>query len=150
MQNQIHVQNPTVHKWLTQRIEFLRGLKSRTEPQELLILLAEKADRSSEEEKKLAALIRADRAALRASKARGAVSKLLRLEKDRQAEEQRKARNHRLIQQGLLLDLANVEGRSPGEILGLLMSAAEGAAPEKWEAWKVKGDAFLAEKVDTK
>lgn len=132
--------------WIAERAAFFRGLKSRTEQQELFLLLLDKPNRNSEEEKKLAALIRADRAAVRASKARSDVAKLLRTEKEKQKEEQRKARNHRLIQQGLLIDLAKLEGRSFGEILGLLLAGAATEDAQKWASWKAKGDALLAEK----
>jgi hypothetical protein len=138
--------NEKLKAWIAERVAFFRGLKSRTEQQELFLLLLDKPNRTSEEEKKLAALIRADRAAVRASKARSDVAKLLRTEKEKQKEEQRKARNHRLIQQGLLIDLAKLEGRSFGEILGLLLAGAATEDPQKWASWKAKGDALLTEK----
>jgi hypothetical protein len=60
----------------------------------------------------------------------------------------RKARNHRLIQQGLLFDLAGLEQRSRGELLGLLLAAAKTEDPQRWAHWKEAGDALLAEKGD--
>ena len=58
---------------------------------------------------------------------------------------ERKTRNHRLIQLGLLVDMAGLEGRSRGEILGCLQS--QSAIPDdKWAEWKRRGDALLAEK----
>lgn len=142
--------NQKLEAWITERVAFLRGLKTRNEQQQLLVLLHEKTNRTPEETKKLTALIRADRAAARASKARNEVAKLLRTEREKQTEEQRKARNHRLIQQGLLIDFANLEDRSPGEVLGLLLTGAATGDPQKWSAWKAKGDALLAEKTDAK
>jgi hypothetical protein len=134
--------------WLNDRITYLKGLKSRTEQQELLVLLAEKPQKTSLEERKLTALIRAEKAALRASKARQEVAKLLNAEKKAAKAEERKARNHRLILQGILFDLSGLEHRSRGELLGMLLSAV-GSDETRWGAWKVKGDALLAEKENT-
>lgn len=141
--------NQNLEAWINNRVAFFRGLKTRNEQQELLVLLHEKINRTPEETKKLTALIRADRAAVRASKARTEVAKLLRTEKEKQAAEERTARNHRLIQQGLLIDFASLQDRSAGEILGLLLTAAATDDPNKWAAWKAKGDTLLAEKTVT-
>ena len=68
--------------------------------------------------------------------------------KRRSVKEERKARAHRLIQQGVLFDLAGLEHRSRGELLGLLLAAAKTEDPQRWAAWKQAGDALLAEKDD--
>jgi hypothetical protein len=39
--------------WLKDRVAYLKGLKSRSEQQELLVLLAEKANRNAQDDKKL-------------------------------------------------------------------------------------------------
>ena len=44
-------------EWLMNRVAFLKGLKSGTEPQQLLVLLAEKPDRSAADNQLLAALV---------------------------------------------------------------------------------------------
>jgi hypothetical protein len=46
--------------WLKGRLAYLRGLKTPSDHQRLLLLLAEKPDRTSENERKLAALVRAE------------------------------------------------------------------------------------------
>jgi hypothetical protein len=61
---------------------------------------------------------------------------------------ERKARAHRLIQQGVLFDLAGLAHRGRGELLGLLLAAAKTEDPHRWAAWKQAGDALLAEKGD--
>ena len=61
---------------------------------------------------------------------------------------ERKARAHRLIQQGVLFDLASLEHRSRGELLGLLLAAAKTDDPQRWVHWKEVGDALLAEKSE--
>ena len=134
--------------WLQKRVAYLKALKGRSEPQALLVLLAEKPDRSSVEDKRLASLVRAERAADRALEARLKVARWMQAEKRQVRDAERKARAHRLIRQGVLFDLAGLEHRSRGELLGLLLAAAKTEDPGRWAAWKQAGDALLAEKGD--
>ena len=76
-------------------------------------------------------------------------SHLINEQKKKSKEEERKARNHRLILQGVLIDLAGLETRSRGELLGILLAAATVNDPERRKNWKEKGEAKLAE-VDAK
>ena len=135
-------------EWLVNRVAFLKGLKSGTEPQQLLVLLTEKPDRSAADNQLLAALVRLEQANDRAAQARLAAAKLIQSSKRRSVKEERKARAHRLIQQGVLFDLAGLEHRSRGELLGLLLAAAKTEDPQRWAAWKQAGEALLAEKGD--
>lgn len=134
--------------WLQDRISYLKVLKSPSEQQSLLILLAEKSARTTQEEKTLSALVRAEKAMLAAAKARQAASQLINSENRKAKEAERKARNHRLIQQGALVDLAGLEGKSRGELMGLLLGAMAITDPQRWADWKTKGDAFLKEVED--
>ncbi|QKJ68299.1 conjugal transfer protein TraD (plasmid) [Deefgea piscis] len=131
--------------WLQDRIAHLKALKNPSEQQSLLILLAEKIERTTQEEKTFSALVRAEKAMLAATKARQAANQLINSENRKAKEAERKARNHRLIQQGALVDLAGLEHRSKGEILGLLLAGAKTIDPEKWASWKISGDTLLAE-----
>lgn len=135
-------------EWLQQRVTYLRSLKARTEHQQLLVLLAEKPDRSAADNQLLAALIRLEQANDRAAQARVAAAKLIQSSKRQSQRAERKARAHRLIQQGVLFDLAGLEHRSRGELLGLLLAAAKTDDPHRWAAWKQAGDALIAEKGD--
>ena len=135
-------------EWLMNRVAFLKGLKSCSEPQQLLVLLAEKPDRSAADNQLLAALVRLEQANDRAAQARVAATKLIQANKRQSAKAERKARAHRLIQQGVLFDLAGLEHRSRRELLGLLLAAAKTEDPQRWAAWKQAGDALLAEKGD--
>ncbi|MEA0692909.1 conjugal transfer protein TraD, partial [Xanthomonas campestris pv. campestris] len=112
--------------------------------QQLLAILYKKANRTEAENKKLAALIKAEKATERALNANAAITKMLNGAK----EDERRARNHRLIQQGILFDLVGLDTRSRGEMLGALIAAVASAKanPEHWATWKAKGDALLAEK----
>lgn len=131
--------------WLQHRITHIKVLKNPSEQQSLLILLAEKTERTNQEEKTFSALVKAEKAMLVAAKARQAASQLINTENRKAKEAERKARNHRLILQGTLIDLAGLEGKSRGEIMGLLLGAAAIADPQRWLDWKIKGDAYLAE-----
>lgn len=131
-------------RWLVERVKYLRRLKAPSEQQRLLILLAEKPDRSPAEGRKLAVLVRAEKADERLGQLRASAARVVSEEKAAA----RKARNHRLIQQGLLFDLAGLEQRSRGELLGLLLAAAKTDDPQRWAHWKEAGDALLAEKGD--
>ncbi len=90
-------------------------------------------------------LVRAEQADERLRKARADVTKLLNAEKTAE----RKARNHRLIQQGLLFDLAGLEHRGRDELLGALLALAKTDDPTRWEQWKAAGKALLAKKGDS-
>jgi len=135
-------------EWLTNRVAYLKSLKALSEPQQLLVLLTEKPDRSAADNQLLAALVRLEQANDRAAQARLAATKLIQSSKRQSAKAERKARAHRLIQQGVLFDLAGLESRSRGELLGLLLAAAKTEDPQRWAAWKQAGDALLAEKGD--
>lgn len=133
--------------WTVERIAYLRSLKSPSEQQLLLVLLSEKND-EPKNEKKLSALIKFEKASVRASKARQAVNNLLHAEEKSTKEAERKARNHRLIQQGLLIDFASLEDWNHGELLGALISMAksDSISLEKRADWKRQGDALISSK----
>jgi hypothetical protein len=130
--------------WEEKRVQYIDGLKKPTEAQQLLSILFKKADRTEAENKKLAVLIKAEKATERALNANAVITKMLSGAK----EEERRARNHRLIQQGILFDLVGLDTRSRGEMLGALIAAVASAKanPEHWATWKAKGDALLTEK----
>lgn len=135
-------------EWLQNRVTYLKSLKARSEHQQLLVLLAEKPDRSAGDNQLLAALIRLEQANDRAAQARVAAAKLIQTSKRQSAKAERKARAHRLIQQGVLFDLAGLAHRGRGELLGLLLAAAKTEDSQRWAHWKEAGDALLAEKGD--
>lgn len=121
----------------------LKGVKTRNEQQELLVLLAAKGDRTKDEQRQFDVLLRAEKAKEQAKKAAADASRMLGERKDAE----RKARNHRLIQQGVLIDLAGLEGWTRGEILGGLLAMATAKDNRDHRAqWKRQGDALLASK----
>ena len=129
-------------KWLTDKAAYIKGLKSPTDTQSLLVLLAEKSERTEQDEKKLRLLINAEKASERAQRARVQASKVMASEKLAE----RKARNHRLIKQGILFDLAGLATRTPEERLGLLLLVADASGPEDWKNYQEKGLQFLLQR----
>ena len=129
-------------KWLTDKAAYIKGLKSPTDTQSLLVLLAEKSERTEQDEKKLRLLINAEKASERAQRARVQASKVMADEKLKA----RKARNHRLIKQGVLMDLAGLQSRTHEELLGLLLLVAEASGPEDWQNYKERGVQHLLQR----
>lgn len=133
--------------WLTDRLAYLRGLRAPTEHQRLLLQLVDLPTRTVPETRNLAALIRAEKAADRAQKARAAAARLLTAEKTAA----RKARNHELYRSAGLLILAGLvetktgqPTRDRGELLGALVALANTPVhATQRAAWKRTGDAML-------
>ncbi|MFB9999101.1 conjugal transfer protein TraD, partial [Providencia rustigianii] len=141
-------------KWLTDRVQYIRGLKSPNEQQRLLVILHDKADKTAQEIKTLSLLIQAERAAEKAQEARTKVMNLIHAEK--RAEAARKARDHALYQSaGLLIMAGLVDSQTgkpvddPAKLLGALASLHELSRDNpKWEEWKLKGQVLLNQKKE--
>lgn len=138
------------HDWLNARVQYIRGLKNPSEQQRLMVTLATQADISAADRKKLTVLIRAEKAAERAVKARADVARVMGAER-RAA---RKARDHELYKAAGLMGLAGVVDRDTGKptidagtLVGMLkgcMSAYHNADKERVQTWKKQGDALIA------
>ncbi|MCV5132388.1 hypothetical protein OFL98_27240, partial [Escherichia coli] len=87
-------QSEKQQKWITDRVQYIRGLKSPNEQQRLLIFLTDKTDRTAQENKTLSLLIQAEKAAEKAQEARAKVMNLIQAEKRAEARAARKARDH--------------------------------------------------------
>ena len=136
--------------WLTDRVAFLKGLKSRTDQQELIVLLAENDAKTPQDAKKLTLLVKAEKANIKAAKARQDASNLINSEKKVLAEAARKSRTHNLCESAGLLGLAgllNTETGIPtldrGELLGGLVALANTTAIDR-AGWKRIGETLLA------
>ena len=140
----------TQDKWLNERLAYIRGLKAPNDQQRLMLMLAEKGTLSADEARKLNALIRAEKAAERAQKARADAARIVNAEKV----SERKARDHELYQVAGLLSLAGLVDKHSGkpmtdrgELLGALLGLAKVPADDSRRAeWKRAGDALLAER----
>jgi len=145
------MENQSENQWLKARVAYLQGLKSRTDQQELMIILAEKIDRTLQDDKKLAVLVRAEKANVRAAKARQEAANLINAERKAMAEAERKARDHEMYQAAGLLSLAGLVDKKTGkptvdrgQLLGALLglSKVPSEDPRRGE-WKRAGDALL-------
>jgi Conjugal transfer protein TraD len=144
-------------EWLNDRVKYLNGLKSRNEQQELLVLLAEKTNRTAQDDKKFNAIIRAEKASHRATKARQDAARLINEENRATAKAERAARTHELCNSAGLLILAGLVDTKTGqpaidkgELLGALLGLAKVPAedPRRME-WKRAGDALLTKESQT-
>lgn len=144
-------------EWVIERIEHIRNKKSPSDQQRLLVLLAEKDDKTPKEEQDFKALVRAEKAVARLEKAaekvaisKTKVSKILKAE--RNAKE--KARTHELIKSAGLLIMAGLVDSKTGklvwdrsEFLGALTLMAEAQIDDiKKQSWKKKGNQILSRK----
>jgi len=133
--------------WLSEKTTYIAALKNPTEVQQLLLELSKISAPTKEQEKKLLALIKAEKAIDRANKEKIAVRKLLNAEK----ETQRKTRTRHLIQLGALFEIAALDKRNPAELLGILLKTAEIAPDDpKWEIWAEIGQNCLNERTAQK
>lgn len=137
-------------QWIKERLAYLRGLKSPNDQQRLFMLLADKTERTADDNRKLTALAKAEKAAERAQKAKASAARIVNAEK----EAARKARDRELYQSAGLLILAGLVNTSTGtpnldrgELLGALLGLAKVPTddPRRGE-WKRAGDALLAGK----
>ena len=140
-------------EWLNDRVKYLKGLKSRSEQQELLVLLAEKPNRTAQDDKKFNAIIRAEKASQRATKARQDAARLINEENRTAVKAERAARTHELCNSAGLLILAGLVDTKTGkpaidkgELLGALLGLAKVPAEDpRRKEWKRAGDSMLAE-----
>ena len=144
-------------EWLIDRVAYLKGLKSRSEQQELLVFLAEKTNMTAQDDKKINAIIRAEKASQRAAKARQDAARLINEENRATAKAERAARTHELCNAAGLLILAGLVDTKTGkpaidkgELLGALLGLAKVPAedPRRLE-WKRAGDALLTKDSQT-
>lgn len=131
-------------KWIDENLPKLKALKKPSKQQKLLIELAERKD--AKDAATLHALVVAEKAAQRAEAARIKAASVLKDSTKKKGEEERKARNHRLIKQGLLFDYLGLDARPRAELLGMLMYAARMGTPEVAQQWRAEGAALLAQK----
>jgi hypothetical protein len=140
-------------EWINDRVKYLSGLKSRNEQQELLVLLAEKPNRTAQDDKKFNAIIRAEKASLRATKARLDAANLINTEKKVAAKAERAARTHELCNSAGLLILAGLVDTKTGkpaidkgELLGALLGLAKVPAEDtRRKEWKRAGDSMISD-----
>ena len=137
-------------KWLADRVAYIRGLKSPNDHQRLLLLLNDKKGATNDDLRKLVALVKAEKAAEKAQRAKASVAKIVNAEKLAE----RKNRDHQLYQSAGLLILAGLVDTKTGkptldrgELLGALLGLAKVPSDDARRSdWKRAGDALLADK----
>lgn len=152
------MKNERQEKWVTDRVQYIRGLKSPNEQQRLLVILAEKADKTPQDMKTLSLLIQAERAAEKAQDARAKVMNLIQAEKRAAAKAARKARDHALYQSAGLLIMAGLVDSQTGKpvddaaaLLGALVSLNDLSRDNpKWSDWKIRGLELLGKQSKTR
>lgn len=137
-------------EWLVKRLAYLSGLKSPNDQQRMLMILAAKTDRSSTDDRKLSALIKAEKAKERAQKTEIAAKKIVNAEKIAE----RKARDHELYKSAGLLILAGLVDtktgmpvHDKGELLGAILDLANNfnrLPLFKRAEYKKQGDSLLS------
>ena len=138
-------------EWLQQRLSYIKALKSPSEQQSLIAMLAEKDTLTPAEEKKLNVLIRAEKAQQRAIEARSKAMALINAEKKAAARAERKARDHELFKVAGLLSLVGLVDKETGKpvvdvasLVGALAGLSELPRDNpKWQEWKQKGNEIL-------
>lgn len=140
-------------EWLQDRVTYIGGLKSPTQKQTMLVALFTQSDRTPAEQKKLDALVKAEKAKVNARRAEQKAAALLRAEQKAEKEAERKARNRAIFETFGLLVLAGVVDSKTGkpkqqndEFLGALMGLAR--IPDndpRREEWKRAGQLKLQE-----
>ena len=131
-------------------LNFLKVLSRPTDYQKLLIELYEKTDRTPIEDKKLSALIRTEKANIRANKAKKEMQNLLNAEKNKEKALERKARTKRLIELGALFDIANLGHHDPATLVGMLSNVKIAPDDPKWTNWHKHGVSILQERKQAK
>lgn len=130
--------------WHRSRIAYLRGLRRPSKDQRLLLELIDLHSGSAEDEEKIEALWRVERAAARLDDARVKSRRLVYGEKV----SARKARTHKLVQLGLLVHKADMH-LDHGLALGALMDCAQRlrqpGSQDLADRWKSVGDKAIAE-----
>lgn len=135
-------------EWIKERAAYIRGLKTPNDQQRLLLLLLDKGEKTADDNRKIAVLVKAEKAAERALKARATAARIVNA--DKAAE--RKARDRELYQCAGLMILAGLVDSATGkpkldrgELLGALQALATAPADDpRRNDWKRAGDALLA------
>ena len=136
-------------EWRATRLKYIREHKEPSDQQRLLLDLVDQPSRTAAEERDLAALWTAEKAAEKHQLAQIKAGNMVTGRKDAAS----KARNHKMFQAAGLMGLAGLLdtktgelARKPAALLGALLGLAEVDDPRRWEAWESKGAPLLAER----
>lgn len=137
--------------WLEAKVNHIRALKTPNAQQQLLLLLAEKPNLENSDKKKLAIIVKAEKATDRANKARIAAAAMIQSEKKAEVKAIRAKRTHELCESAGLMGMAGLIDKITGkptidiaELLGALLGlAAVPADDPRRNQWRQAGHALL-------
>jgi hypothetical protein len=136
--------------WLTSCVRYIKGLKTPTDSQHLLVQLYETQPRTSKQDRELAALARLERINEKADAARQSAHRILQDKRQRD----RKEREHRLIQIGALVEIAGFDTIDRGMLLGGFLHLAEQLrGPHRdtiQQTFKLRGDTLLKQREEAR
>ena len=135
-----------IDDWTEERLRQLRRSRTLSTHQRTLLLLAGRDARTEEEERTFAVLIKAEKAAARAQKAKASATRAM----NRERHAERKSREQISILKGALTDWAVLEGHDIAELLGALLEFAASGALEDRARWKETGDALIEKRMRTR
>jgi hypothetical protein len=134
-------------EWLSERVKFIKGLRSPTETQKMLVELAEVESPSKQEMKQIDALVRLEKINEKADEAKSAALRML----NARREEQRKLRTQQLIELGGVVTMVDFS-MDRGTLAGALLWALDqfGTDDDLQHTLKKRGDAFIFQRENEK
>lgn len=136
--------------WLASRVQFIKGLKSPSDSQRLLVQLYEASTRTAKQDRELSALAKLERINDKADAARQQAQRILVDKRQRD----RKEREHRLIQVGALVEIAGFDSIDKGMLLGGFLHLAEQLrgphSQDLLQTFKMRGDQILKQREDAR
>ncbi|KVS16155.1 conjugal transfer protein TraD [Burkholderia multivorans] len=129
-------------EWLAVRLRYIKGLAAPSEPQRLLVELAERPELDKSETKVLDQLMRLERINMKAEEAKADTEKLLRARRL----EQEKARAKALAELGAVVDAVGFP-LDPNILAGVLLDAIDRMTADAGlsEVWRKRGAERSAE-----
>lgn len=130
--------------WRSNKIKHIETLKSPSKAQKLILDLSKITSPSPAETRNLDTLFRAELAREKFEEVGKRATKLARTAAEQKDKTARQIRNKRLIDHGLLIELAGLHERSEAELLGLVLAAAQVTDLERLASWAKAGAERLA------
>ncbi len=137
---------PETKTWRDTYITSIKTYKSPTPTQALIIELNELTTRTPRQNRDLDTLLRAEEAREKLAAISQRATQIARTAAAEKEKTARQIRNKRLIDHGLLVELAKLHERTDAELLGVLLSVAGVEDPERWAGWSKFGAQRLAER----
>ena len=131
-------------KWRDTYIASLKQLTSPTQAQKLILELDGNPSRTPRESRDLDTLLRAEEAREKMVAISLRASKIARTAATNREKTKNEIRNKRMIDQGLLVELAQLHERTDAELLGVLLAAASTTDADRWASWAKHGAQRLA------